>query len=120
MTLKLEADDIENAQQQFKINTKDTQRADKKNKTKGKGEQVKKRNDEHVTKKQKKLFHDKVKGVHMDLLQCDSSMISFNFKMLDVKIICTFLAIYTVREWMLTSGATSIKNKQEGLKNCDT
>ena len=34
---ELEADDIENAQQQFKINTKDTQRADKKksNKTKG-------------------------------------------------------------------------------------
>ena len=77
---ELEADDIENAQQQFKINTKDTHRADKRNKTKQKGEQVKKRNDEHVTKKQKKLLHDKVEGVHMDLLQCDSSMISFNFK----------------------------------------
>ena len=80
---ELEADDIENAQHQFKINTKDTHRADKKNKTKQKGEQVKKRNDEHVTKNQKKLFHDKVEGVHMDLLQCDSSMISFNFKVLD-------------------------------------
>ena len=80
---ELEADDIENAQQQFKINTKDTHRADKRNKTKQKGEQVKKRNDEHVTKKQKKLLHDKVEGVHMDLLQCDSSMISFNFKVLD-------------------------------------
>ena len=31
---KLEADDIENAQRQFKINTKDTHRADRKNQTK--------------------------------------------------------------------------------------
>ena len=80
---ELEADDIENAQHQFKINTKDTHRADRKNQTKQKSKQVKKRNDEHVTKKQKKLFHDKVEGVHMDLLHCDSSMISFNFKVLD-------------------------------------
>ena len=80
---ELEADDIENAQHQFKINTKDTHRADRKNETKPKRKQVKKRNDEHVTKKQKKLFHDKVEGVHMDLLHCDSSMISFNFKVLD-------------------------------------
>ena len=76
---ELEADDIENAQHQFKINTEDTHRADRKNQTKQKSKQVKKRNDEHVTKKQKKLFHDKVEGVHMDLLHCDSSMISFNF-----------------------------------------
>lgn len=55
----------------------------KKNRRKQKGEQVKKRNDEHVTKKQKKLFYEKVERVHMDLLQCDSSMISFNFKELD-------------------------------------
>lgn len=48
---ELEADDKENAQRQFKINTKDTHRADKKNKTKQKSEQVKKRNNEHVTKK---------------------------------------------------------------------
>ena len=54
---ELEADDIENAQHQFKINTKDTHRADKKNRTKQKVEQVKKRNDEQLTKKQKKLFH---------------------------------------------------------------
>ena len=44
-----EADDIENVQHQFKNNTKDTHRADKKN-TKQKSEQVNKRNDEHVTK----------------------------------------------------------------------
>lgn len=80
---ELEADDIENAQHQFKINTKDTHRADRKNQTKQKSKQVKKRNDEHVSKKQNKLFHDKVEGVHMDLLHCDSSMISFNFKVLD-------------------------------------
>ena len=51
--------------------------------TKQKSEQFKKRNNEHVNKKQNKLFHDKVEGVHMDLLQCDSSTISFNFKVLD-------------------------------------
>ena len=34
-----------------------------------------------------------------------------------VEIICTFPAIYTARGWMLTPSATSIKNKQEGLKN---
>jgi len=44
-----EADGIENVQHQFKNNTKDTHRADKKN-TKQKSEQVNKRNDEHVTK----------------------------------------------------------------------
>ena len=32
------------------------------------------------------------------------------------EIICTFPAAYTVRGWMLTSSASSIKNKQEGLK----
>ena len=79
----LEADDIEDAQQQFKINTKDSHRADRKNQTKQKSKQVKNRNDGYVTKKQKKLFHDKVEGVHMDLLHCDSSMISFSFKKLD-------------------------------------
>jgi len=36
-----------------------------------------------VTKKQNKLFQEKVEGVHMDLLHCDSSMISFTFKVLD-------------------------------------
>ena len=36
-----------------------------------------------MTKKQKKLFHDKVEGVDRDLLHCDSSMTSFNFKVLD-------------------------------------
>ena len=80
---ELEADEIANAQHQFKINTKDTHRADRKNQTKQKNKQVNKRNDGHVTKKQKKLFHDKVEGVHMDLLHCDSSMISFTFKVLD-------------------------------------
>lgn len=79
----LETDDVENAQQQFKINTKDTHRADKKNQTKQKSKQVKKVKDGHVTKKQKKLFHDKVEGVHMDLLHCDSSMTEFTFKVLD-------------------------------------
>ena len=33
------------------------------------------------------------------------------------EIICTFPAIHTVRGWMLTSSTTSIKNKQEELKN---
>ena len=79
----LEADDVENAQQQFKINTKDTHRADKKNQTKQKSKQVKRVNDGLVTKKQKILFHNKVEGVHMDLLHCDSSMTTFNFKVLD-------------------------------------
>ena len=80
----LETDDVENAQQQFKINTKDTHRADKKNQTKQKSKQVKKVKDGHVTKKKKKkLFHDKVEGVHMDLLHCDSSMTEFTFKVLD-------------------------------------
>lgn len=78
-----EENDIENAHQQFRINTKDTHRADKKNRTKQKSKQVTKRNVSHVTKKQKKLFHDKVEGVHMDLLHCDSSMTSFTFKVLD-------------------------------------
>lgn len=53
----------------------------KKNQTKQKSKQVKKRSD--VTKKQKKFFHDKVRGVNMDLLHCDSSMDSFTFKVLD-------------------------------------
>ena len=69
-----EADDIENVQHQFRNNTKDTHRADKEN-TKQKGE--------HVTKKKNNLFHNKVEGVHMDLLQCGSSMTSFNFKVVD-------------------------------------
>ena len=77
-----EADDIETVQHQFRNNTKDTHRADKKN-TKQKGEQVNKRNDEHVTKKKNNFFHNKVEGVHMDLLQCGSSMTSFNFKVVD-------------------------------------
>ena len=32
------------------------------------------------------------------------------------EIICTFPAIYTVRGWMSTSSATSVKNKQEEFK----
>ena len=39
----LEADDIENAQHQFKINTKDTHRADRKSQTKQKNKQEKKK-----------------------------------------------------------------------------
>ena len=77
------ADDFENAHDQFRINTEDNHRADKKNQTKKKGKQIKKKSDSHVTKKQRKLFHDKVEGVDMDSLHCDSSMTSFNFKVLD-------------------------------------
>ena len=44
---ELEADDIDNAQHQFKINAKNTHRADRKNQTKQESKQVKKRNEEH-------------------------------------------------------------------------
>jgi len=66
-----------------RINTKDPHRTDKKTQTKKKGKQIKKKSDSHVTKKEKKLFYDKVEGIDMDLLHCDSFMTSFNFKVLD-------------------------------------
>jgi len=58
---ELEADDIANAQHQFKINTKDTHRADRKNQTKQKSKQIKKRNDGHVTKNKRNYSKTRLK-----------------------------------------------------------
>ena len=68
-------ENIQQAHDRFKINTRDSHRADKKKKEKRQKKTTGKR--DYVSKKQKNVFRKKVEGVHMDLLTCESSMRQF-------------------------------------------
>ena len=68
-------------------------------------------------------YASKTKELH-DTYKCffdedDVTTISVfsTFFSLWIVLICTFPAIHTVREWMSISSTTSIKNKQDELKN---
>ena len=74
-------ENIQQARDRFKINTRDSHRADKKKKEKRQKKTTGKR--DYVSKKQKNVFSKKFEGVHMGLLTCESSMRQFNFKILD-------------------------------------
>ena len=71
-------ENIQQAHDRFKINTRDSHQADKNNKEKRQKKTTGKR--DYVSKKQKNVFSKKVEGVHMDLLTCELSMRQFNFK----------------------------------------
>ena len=73
---------IETAQQEYRVNTRDSHRSDRNNKT----SRVKKTNNAQpaqVNKKNLRFFAKSVNEVTMDLLECKSTMDRFNFKILD-------------------------------------
>ena len=72
--------DVEMAHQDYRVNTKDTHRSDR-NKSKPKTKKT--NNTEAVNKKNLRYFAKKVDGVAMDLLECNSTMNLFKFKILD-------------------------------------
>lgn len=72
--------DVEMAHQDYRVNTKDTHGSDR-NKSKPKTKKT--NNTEAVNKKNPRYFAKKVDGVAMDLLECNSTMNLFKFKILD-------------------------------------
>ena len=70
-------DGEQRAQEQYRVNTRDTHRADRQRNAPKHSQ-----GDNNVTKHQKMLFRRKV-GVNMDLLDCKPSMESFCFTLLD-------------------------------------
>ena len=72
--------DVEMAHQDYTVNTKDTHRSDR-NKSKPKTKKT--NNTEAVNKKNLRYFAKKVVGVAVYLLECNSTMNLFKFKILD-------------------------------------
>jgi len=74
---------IESAQKDYRVNVRDSHRADKRKKQSRNEKKQKEKDTRSVNKKQLKYFNKNVNDITMDVLECESGMTQFTFKILD-------------------------------------
>jgi hypothetical protein len=73
--------DIEDVEDEYHVNTRDTHRADKSKK--GSHQRSHQRAEIHTNKRNLQFFKKRVEGITMDVVEYNSSMTQFHFKLLD-------------------------------------